>query len=55
LNHPPACRPGAGLIAEFAPAWGKAMVPFALVVFVAIAVTRFTGPANAATIILACV
>ncbi|MBU8914313.1 MAG: hypothetical protein KOO61_09850 [Spirochaetales bacterium] len=44
-----------GLVAEFAPSWEKAMVPFALAGLVAIAITRFVGPANIATIILACV
>ncbi len=44
-----------GLVAEFAPAWEKVMVPFALAGLIAIAITAFTGPAQVGTIILACV
>lgn len=38
-----------GLVSEFFPAWGKGYLIFALVGLVAIAVTRFTGPAGLAT------
>ena len=41
-----------GLVAEFFPKYEKAFLIFALIGLLAIAVTRFTGPSNVATIVL---
>jgi len=41
-----------GLVAEFFPQWEKAYLAFAVIGFAALAITRFTGPASLATILL---
>ncbi len=41
-----------GLVAEFLPRYEKAYLAFALIGLIAIAVTRFTGPAALATVVL---
>jgi len=44
-----------GLVSEFYPKYGLGYLVFALAGFLAIAITRYTGPATAATVILAVV
>ena len=41
-----------GLVAELSPKWEKTYLPFALLGVIAIAITRFTGPAGLATTVL---
>lgn len=41
-----------GLVAELSPKYEKAYLPFALLGIIAIAITRFTGPAGLATTVL---
>jgi hypothetical protein len=41
-----------GMIGEFFPQWEKGYLVFAVIGFLALAITRFTGPAGLATIVL---